>query len=678
MALAVVTTYLLHKYTNFRTTPPYVLVITWIGWYLCFSVVFLVPIDVSSSFHDQCIEKDGGSEDVCPEPLIYVDRAPLEVMWKVVYWTTYILCWAVYPVLQSYVLAGDFTVFERFRSALKENIIFYSIAGAVLAVLFVILLINNHFDWLGILGMGMAAANAWGLILLILLLGYGLVEIPKKLWHSSNRTVLLKWYCYQATIQKEQLDKDKKEMDVTLRLVKKYSEKIKENDPFREYIEIIIGKCPLEYKDIHAGEGDAEMTYKALVNLHCRVMKAEHRLRRSSVLYEILMQSAFELQDIQETRKTGAKKLIKTFATPRVGRYANEIDTLEYYWKCFLQTKALRVLTFLTILISLVIIWSETVFSSTDPDLSIFSLAINVKDLSFTLVFLYCFLPTLFIVVCSYWTTFKIRIFNYYRLVPHHQSDGNSIMFSAALLTRLAAPVAYNFLLMIHMKECAFCNVLGLVEEKVTPLLGEKYNIYFPILLIVFCALTAFDAYTRFVHAFCGAKWHTFVYDEDFKDKKIEQGADIIDKERLHRERLAGIVRPGTQKEDWKARFFAKIYKNKPRDTENLLNRAEKGQATSPSSATATTTASPAAPPPKTWMSSFSRNNAVTPGASPASSSSPSSSSFTPVPLESTPSASSFRSPAPTFQTKPFGSSAFGSSRPSSSVNNGYTESRLL
>lgn len=33
---------------------------------------------------------------------------------------------------------------------------------------------------------GIAASNTWGLILLVILMGYGLVEVPRTIWHFSN------------------------------------------------------------------------------------------------------------------------------------------------------------------------------------------------------------------------------------------------------------------------------------------------------------------------------------------------------------------------------------------------------------------------------------------------------------------------------------------------------------
>lgn len=41
-----------------------------------------------------------------------------------------------------------------------------------------------------------------------------------------------------------------------------------------------------------------------------------------------------------------------------------------------------------------------------------------------------CFVSILFLCVCVYSTVFMIRFFNYYYLVPHHQTDAYSLQFS--------------------------------------------------------------------------------------------------------------------------------------------------------------------------------------------------------------------------------------------------------
>lgn len=47
-----------------------------------------------------------------------------------------------------------------------------------------------------------------------------------------------------------------------------------------------------------------------------------------------------------------------------------------------------------------------------------------------------CFVSILFLCVCVYSTVFRIRVFNYYNLVPHHQTDAYSLQFSGMYVAR--------------------------------------------------------------------------------------------------------------------------------------------------------------------------------------------------------------------------------------------------
>jgi len=167
--------------------------------------------------------------------------------------------------------------------------------------------------------------------------------------------------------------------------------------------------------------------------------------------------------------------------------------------------------------------------------LSIFYWLLESDSLSWTLQWLFVFLPVVYIALCAYWSLFQLRIFNYYRLIPHHQSDANSLLFSAAYLSRLTAPMAYNFLLLINNEGSSFGEFMG--QIKMAPILGKDYNLYFPIVLVVFSIANLFNLYTKFVRAFCIRRFQRFVFDEDFSDSQIERGRELVTHERELRER---------------------------------------------------------------------------------------------------------------------------------------------
>jgi hypothetical protein len=61
----------------------------------------------------------------------------LKIIWNIVYWTTYAMCWLVLPILSTYLESGDFRIKGRLWYAFKINLLIY-LAGAVLLSCFVI------------------------------------------------------------------------------------------------------------------------------------------------------------------------------------------------------------------------------------------------------------------------------------------------------------------------------------------------------------------------------------------------------------------------------------------------------------------------------------------------------------------------------------------------------------
>ncbi len=115
----------------------------------------------------------------------------------------------MYPLIQSYVCSCEFYFFRRCWQAVKENLVYYGICLAVLVILIIMLFVfkgtgaiqlyENDFREIFFLvfslkdsgwGVTKSAGLAWGLLVLFLLLGYGLVEVPKKLWSEGNRYVI--------------------------------------------------------------------------------------------------------------------------------------------------------------------------------------------------------------------------------------------------------------------------------------------------------------------------------------------------------------------------------------------------------------------------------------------------------------------------------------------------------
>jgi len=594
IVLCLTVTFVLYKYSNFKRTPIYALVNTWIGWFFAFVIVLLLPLDVAMSFHDSCNSSDDDPTD-SSEPWINMNCDAMIVIWRVIYWTTFVLCWTAFPILQSYSYSGEFTILDRFRAALKENLIIYVVMFVIGGILITVIAIQRGFGFDEIVAITIATSNAWGLFLLMCLLGYGFVEIPKILWRHSNKERLLAYYQFKAAKLKEQYDKAKKAKEKTLRLVKKYSEKIPQRDPFRPFIDQIVSKCGPEYKELTYGEGSVEMTYSALVKLHCKVMSTEHKAVTTQSMYESLLDKAFAVEDIIRSASSmhNEYSIRWTFRDRRdpSQRFASLLNTLEYFWRVYAQPWILKGVCVLLVAFSACVVWSEVFFWSDSVDLSVFSWLFK-WDVPFELQWLFAAVPLFYICFCAYWSLFRFKLFNLYQLIPRG-SDANSLLFNVIYISRLTAPIAYNYLLMIKNERTAFYQVMGAMET--APFfLGNEFNLYFPIILVVFCLSTTFNLYTKFIVGCCGKGAQKYVFDEDFSDSLITQGRDILSRERARRERGLS-ANAEVDDDDFSSSNSLKDFKNKifglgrnssssSRVEDDKQSLLEKGQAKDPRS----------------------------------------------------------------------------------------------
>ena len=69
-----------------------------IGWFLSFSVIVFIPLDV---YLNQKSDAKIGDFDTKEESYLLG-------WWKFSYWSSYFLNWLVIPLFQGYVIAGEF------------------------------------------------------------------------------------------------------------------------------------------------------------------------------------------------------------------------------------------------------------------------------------------------------------------------------------------------------------------------------------------------------------------------------------------------------------------------------------------------------------------------------------------------------------------------------------------
>lgn len=117
-------------------------------------------------------------------------------------------------MMQSYSKAGDFTVKGKLKSALVDNAIYYGSYLFICGILLIYIALKPgvSLDGSKIKAIASSASNTWGLFLLILLLGYALVEVPRNLWFNSIKNSTLTYSYFKIA----KLSTDKCEAEETV------------------------------------------------------------------------------------------------------------------------------------------------------------------------------------------------------------------------------------------------------------------------------------------------------------------------------------------------------------------------------------------------------------------------------------------------------------------------------
>ncbi|KAG0166556.1 LMBR1 domain-containing protein 2 [Apophysomyces sp. BC1015] len=112
-------------------------------------------------------------------------------------------------MMQAYINAGDFKFTKRIKSAFHVNIRFYLIYVVVGFFGLIYLIAGNGYTRPRIQDFVMAMANSWGLLLVIVFMGYGLVDGPRKLWFSGNvKRRLHQLYAKASRVKEECIDSE--------------------------------------------------------------------------------------------------------------------------------------------------------------------------------------------------------------------------------------------------------------------------------------------------------------------------------------------------------------------------------------------------------------------------------------------------------------------------------------
>ncbi|RYG56085.1 hypothetical protein EON66_03765, partial [archaeon] len=150
----------------------------------------------------------------------------LEVMWLIVYWSTFVTTYVAIPTVQEYVAAGDFTPKDKLITATKRNLLFYGTLGGIGFIAFLYIIFGAGFNIWELFPLVISIANTYGLIYICLLMGYGAAEVPRFIWRLGDSKGSLKRAQFKAPELEAAVFDAQSEMDEVLADLKKLHNQI--------------------------------------------------------------------------------------------------------------------------------------------------------------------------------------------------------------------------------------------------------------------------------------------------------------------------------------------------------------------------------------------------------------------------------------------------------------------
>ncbi|KAK8538923.1 hypothetical protein V6N13_009271 [Hibiscus sabdariffa] len=510
--------------------PRYVLFTVGYAWFCSLSIIILVPADIWTT-----ISKPENSNE----------NGGISFFWSWSYWGTFLLTWAVVPLIQGFEDAGDFSVTERLKTSVHVNLVFYSVVGSI-GLVGLILLITMNRNWSGgILGLAMALSNTFGLVTGAFLLGFGLSEVPKTLWRNADWAVRQKVLSHKIAKMAVKLDEAHQELSNAIVVAQATSNQMSKRDPLRPYMDVIDNMLAQMFREDPSFKpqggrlGENDMDYdsdeKSMATLrrHLRLAREEYYRYKSEYMHYV--SEALQLEDTiknYECRSSTGWKYVSSFRPGRSGKTGTLLDTIEFIWRCILSKQLKKALAVILGIISVAILLAEATLLPRGVDLSLFSILINSVKKEEVLVQAFAFVPLMYMCICTYYSLFKVGMLMFYSLTPRQTSSVNLLMI-CSMVARYAPPISYNFLNLIslHGKKTIFEKRMGNIDDAV-PFFGEGFNNIYPLIMVVYTLLVAGNFFDRVVVFFGNWKRLRFQTEADDVDGFDPSGIIILQKER--------------------------------------------------------------------------------------------------------------------------------------------------
>jgi len=153
-----------------------------------------------------------------------------------------------------------------------------------------------------------------------------------------------------------------------------------------------------------------------IIGLHCKIKRGVMDQKRAEMRWEELLEAAFLLEDVIDSRHSIDHKISSTFWVSRRGSLGAFYDKLMWFWYVKLRAKVYFVIFLLAMVMSLLVVLGEvTLFTNVAN--GVFEAVLGGQP-DFYRTQIACLVPLLFITLVVYDSLFQLKITGFFGLFP--------------------------------------------------------------------------------------------------------------------------------------------------------------------------------------------------------------------------------------------------------------------
>jgi len=157
-----------------------------------------------------------------------------------------------------------------------------------------------------------------------------------------------------------------------------------------------------------------------------------------------------------------------------------------------------------------------------------------------------CVIPLTYMTYTAYFSIFRLRVPGWYGLYGNHNTDMGSLLWCSSTLARLAAPLCYHFLLLIRVRGTTFQQFMG--KMNVVPVLGESFNDFFPMIIVLLCVFNLLNIYSRIVRCLTLGTIDFEIATGGGGEDPLAEGRQLIERERRRRAEESSLELPARER----------------------------------------------------------------------------------------------------------------------------------